>query len=54
MALHPPVVGLGLLPLIGGGLLRTRHAALTETLEVLDRHGLDEGLAEGRHVGAEV
>ena len=54
VALHHPVEGLSLLPLSGGGPLRTTHAAQTETLEVLVRHGLDEGLAEGHHVGAEV
>ena len=54
VALHHPVEGLSLLPLSGGGPLRTRHAAQTETLEVLVRHGLDDGLAEGNHVGPEV
>ena len=53
-ALHLLVERLSLFPLCGGGLLGTRHAALTETLEVLVRHGLDDGLAEGYHVGAEV
>ena len=54
VALHHPVEGLSLLPLSGRGPLRTRHAAQTETLEVLVRHGLDDGLAEGNHVGPEV
>ena len=54
MALHHLVEGLSLLPLSGGGPLRTTHAAQTETLEVPIRHGLDDDLAEGHHVGAEV
>ena len=54
VALHHPVEGLSLLPLSGGGPLRTTHAAQTETLEVPIRHGLDDDLAEGNHVGPEV
>ena len=54
VALHLPVDRLSLFPLSGSGLLGTRHAALTETLEVLVRQGLDDGLAEGHHVGPEV
>ena len=54
VALHHPVHRLNLLPLSGGGLLRTRYAALAETLGVLVRHGLDDGLAQGNHIGPEV
>ena len=43
-----------LFPLLCGGLLGTGGAALADTLEVLVRHGLDDGLGEGHHVGAEV
>ena len=54
VALHHLVRDLLLLPPIGGGLGRTTQAAQTETLEVLVRHSVDEGLAERHQVGAEV
>ena len=54
VALNHLGVPLFLLPLIGGGLGRTTHAAQAETLEVLVRHSVDEGLAERHQVGAEV
>ena len=54
VALHHPGEELSLLPLGGGGPLRTRHAADTETLGVLVRQSLDDGLAEEHHVLREV
>ena len=56
VALHHLVEDLLLLPLSGGGPFRTTHAAEAESLDVLDlgRHGLDDGFAEGHHVGVEV
>ena len=54
MALHRLGEELRLLPLSGGGPLRTRRTALTETLEVLVRHGSEDGLAEERQVVPEV
>ena len=43
-----------LLPLLCSGLGGARGAALADTLELLVRHGLDDGLDKGHHVGAEV
>ena len=54
MALHHLVVLLRLLPLLGGGLLTTSHAAETETRGVLVGHALDDGIAHGEDVGPEV
>ena len=54
MALHHLVVPLRLLPLLGGGLLSTSHAAQTETRGVLVGHALDDGLAHGEDVGPKV
>jgi hypothetical protein len=43
-----------LLQFVGGGLLRTSHAALTGNHEVLDGHNLAEGGAKGHHERVEV